>query len=387
MNGKNSVISSRVEALYRDYGKRAKELKDEGKTLIGYVCSFVPVEMISAAGCIPFRIRGDINEPVTKGDTVLETIVCPFIRSCFDLALKGKYDFLSGIVIPHGCDSMTRSYSTWSYSLDLPYAYFLNIPSVVKPASFEFFAEEIKTYKKTLEAFIGHEITEADISQAIKLHNAYRNKIRTIYDFRKSDPPMVSGVEISKILTVGTSLPVEEANALLDEIIEELKTRSEPPLKTGKRILVDGACVDHAGLVKLIEESGASVVAETTCNGMRDTFPLTDEQEDPFTGLARRYLDKINCPKTYRENRAGSFEGNIADRFGDIGRYAEHFHADGAILYVYKYCDPFGFEVPARKAYYNAIDLPLLWIEDLYSSGTMGQIKTRIQAFLEMIEQ
>ena len=387
MNGKNSIISSKVEALYRDYGKRAKELKDEGKTLIGYVCSFVPVEMISAAGCIPFRIRGDINEPITKGDTVLETIVCPFIRSCFDLALKGKYDFLSGIVIPHGCDSMTRSYSTWSYSLDLPYSYFLNIPSVVKPASFEFFAEEIKTYKKTLEAFIGHEITEADISQAIKLHNAYRNKIRTIYDFRKSDPPMVSGVEISKILTVGTSLPVEEANTLLDEIIEELKTRSEPPLKTGKRILVDGACVDHPGLVKLIEESGANVVAETTCNGMRDTFPLTDEQEDPFTALARRYLDKINCPKTYRENRAGSFEGNIADRFGDIGRYADYFNADGAILYVYKYCDPFGFEVPARKAYCEAIDLPLLWVEDLYSSGTMGQLKTRIQAFLEMIEQ
>ena len=387
MNGKNSIISSKVEALYRDYGKRAKELKDEGKKLIGYVCSFVPVEMISAAGCIPFRIRGDINEPITKGDTVLETIVCPFIRSCFDLALKGKYDFLGGIVIPHGCDSMTRSYSTWSYSLDLPYSYFLNIPSVVKPASLEFFAEEIKNYKKTLEAFIGHEITETDISQAIELHNAYRNKIRTIYDFRKSDPPMVSGVEISKILTVGTSLPVEEANALLDEIIMELKTRSESPLKTGKRILVDGACLDHAGLVKLIEESGANVVAETTCNGMRDTFPLTDEQEDPFTALARRYLDKINCPKTYRENNAGSFEGNIADRFGDMGRYAEHFRADGAIMYVYKYCDPFGFEVPARKAYCNTIDLPLLWIEDLYSSGTMGQLKTRIQAFLEMIDQ
>ena len=386
MNGKNSIISSKVEALYRDYGKRAKELKDEGKTLIGYVCSFVPVEMISAAGCIPFRIRGDINEPITKGDSVLETIVCPFIRSCFDLALKGKYDFLSGIVIPHGCDSMTRSYSTWSYSLDLPYSYFLNIPSVVKPASFEFFTEEIKTYKKTLEAFVGHEITKTDISQAIKLHNAYRNKIRTIYDFRKSDPPMVSGVEISRILTVGTSLPVEEANALLEEIIEELKTRSEPPAKTGKRILVDGACLDHAGLVELIEESGANVVSETTCNGMRDTFPLTDENEDPFMALARRYLDKINCPKTYRENSAGSFEGNIADRFGDMGRYAERFHADGAILYVYKYCDPFGFEVPARKAYCDAIDLPLLWIEDLYSSGTMGQLKTRIQAFLEMIE-
>ena len=117
MNAKNSIISSKVESYYKDYGQRARELNGEGKKLIGYVCSFVPVEMITAAGCVPFRIRGDVGEPITKGDTLLETIVCPFVRSCFDLAVKGKYDFLSGVAIPHACDSMTRSYPVWSYSL------------------------------------------------------------------------------------------------------------------------------------------------------------------------------------------------------------------------------------------------------------------------------
>ena len=385
MNVDNSIILSKVDAYYRDYGQRARELKEEGRKIIGYICSFVPVEMITAAGCVPFRIRGNVREPITKGDILLETIVCPFIRSCFDLALKGNYDFLSGVVIPHACDSMTRSYSAWTYSLDLPYSHFINIPSVVKEPSFEFFNEEINTFKKSLEEYTGQEITKDSIENAIILHNSNRRKVRAIYEYRKSDPPMISGVELMKIMIVGTSLPVEEANSLFDEVLEWLNLRREPPLKKGPRILIDGACLDNFELINIIEESGANVVSDTICNGTRDSFPLVDEGGDPINSLSHRYLDKVNCPKTYRDNTSGSFEGDISSRFGDIGRLARDFKIDGAILYVYRYCDPFGFEVPARKAYYRSIDVPLLHLEDQYSTGTIGQLKTRIQAFLEMI--
>jgi benzoyl-CoA reductase/2-hydroxyglutaryl-CoA dehydratase subunit BcrC/BadD/HgdB len=134
-----------------------------------------------------------------------------------------------------------------------------------------------------------------------------------------------------------------------------------------------------------VEELGGNVVADTLCNGARDSLPHTDVGGDPLQALADRYLGKINCPKTYRKNKARTFEGDMASRFGDIGAYAKEFNVDGAILYVYKYCDPFGFEVPARKAYYKSIQVPLLHLEDVYSAGTMGQLKTRVQAFLEMI--
>ncbi len=385
MDADNRLILSKINDYYNDYGQRARELKQEGKKIIGYICSFVPVEMITAAGCVPFRIRGDIGEPITRGDTLLETIVCPFIRSCFDLAMKGRYDFLSGIVIPHACDSMTRSYSTWSYSLDLPYSHFINIPSVVKESSFEFFHEELGTYKKSLEAYTGREITPNDIENAIRLHNSYREKVRAIYEYRKPDPPMISGVELMKILTVGTSLPVEEALSLFDEVLEGLSRQKESPLKKGPRILIDGACLDNIELANILEESGANVVADTICNGTRDSFPLVEEGGDPIHALARRYLDKINCPKTYRDNKSGSFEDDIRYRFGDIGKFARDFKVDGAVLYVYRYCDPFGFEVPARKAFYKSINIPLLYLETQYSTGTIGQLRTRIQAFLEMI--
>ena len=385
MSGTQSNIFPMVERYYKDYGLRAKELKEEGKKIVGYICSFVPLEIITAAGCIPFRVRGDIHEPITVGDTLLETIVCPYYRSCFDLSKKQKYDFLSGLVIPHGCDSMVRSYSVWTYSLPYSYFHFLNIPTVCDESSFEFFAEELNTFRRSLEKFSGKAITDEALAQAIQVHNENRDKVKVLYEFRKSDPPLISGTELTMVLTVGSSLSISEANALFDQVLADIKRREKSPFKKGPRILIDGACLDNIELIKLVEEIGGNVVADTICNGARDYFPRTDMGGNPINALARRYLDKINCPKTYRENKTGTFEGDIAARFGDIGAYAKEFKVNGAILYVYKYCDPFGFEVPARKAYYKSINVPLLYLEDVYSAGTISQLRTRIQAFLEMI--
>ncbi|MBN2033649.1 MAG: 2-hydroxyacyl-CoA dehydratase [Deltaproteobacteria bacterium] len=381
-----TAVMSRVDRYYEDYGLRAKELSREGTKIIGYICSFVPLEMITAAGCVPFRLRGNIREPITKGDTLMETIVCPFIRSCFDLALKGRYDFLSGMVIPHACDSMVRGYSAWSFSLELPYFHFVNIPSVVKESSFEFFQHELNAYRNSLEDLVKKPVTDADLSSAIKVHNQNRTKVRALYEFRKADPPILSGTELSKTLVVAASLPIHESNELLDEVLAEIGTRQESPFQPGPRILIDGPCVDNMELMKIIEDLGGHVVTDTICNGTRDNWPRVNENKAPLTAIANRYLAGINCPKTYRENKAGTFEGDIKARFGDIGYFSKSFKVDGAVLYTYKFCDPFGFEVPARKAYYESIHVPLLYLEDLYSAGTIGQLKTRIQAFLEMIE-
>jgi bcr-type benzoyl-CoA reductase subunit C len=385
MSGTQSGIFSTVENYYKDYGLRAKELKKEGKKMIGYICSFVPLEIISASGCIPFRVRGNIHEPITKGDTLLETIVCPYYRSCFDLSVKQKYDFLSGMVIPHGCDSMVRSYSAWSYSLPYSYFHFINIPTVCGESSSEFFQAELNTFRKSLGKLAGKAITHDDLVRTIRIYNENRDKVRALYEFRKTDPPIISGTELTMVMTVGSSLPIGEFNTLLDQFLAEIGRRKKSPLKKGPRIFIDGACLDNIELIKLVEELGGNVVADTICNGARDYFPRTDEGGDPINALAHRYLDKINCPKTYRENKTGTFEGDIASRFNDIGAYAKEFKVDGAILYVYKYCDPFGFEVPARKAYYQSIHVPLLHLEDVYSAGTISQLRTRIQAFLEMI--
>lgn len=96
--------------------------------MLGYLCAYAPLEMITAAGFIPFRIKGNVRESITRADTEMETIVCPLVRSCFDMTLKGSYDFLDGLVIPHTCDSVSQTYDIWKYTLKLPYCYFVNVP-------------------------------------------------------------------------------------------------------------------------------------------------------------------------------------------------------------------------------------------------------------------
>jgi benzoyl-CoA reductase subunit C len=256
---------------------------------------------------------------------------------------------------------------------------------VCDASSFEFFQAELETFRKSLEKFTGKKITENDLAQAIRLYNENRDRVRAFYELRKSDPPLISGRELTMVLTVLSSLPIQEASGLLDQVLSEVRGREKSSGKKGPRILIDGACIDNIELIQLVEELGGHVVADTICNGARDYFPKTDVGGDPMAALSRRYLDKVNCPKTYRANKANTFEGDMANRFGDIGAYAKEFNVNGAILYVYKYCDPFGFEVPARKSYYQSIHVPLLYLEDVYSAGTMGQLRTRIQAFLEMI--
>jgi benzoyl-CoA reductase/2-hydroxyglutaryl-CoA dehydratase subunit BcrC/BadD/HgdB len=111
-----------------------------------------------------------------------------------------------------------RSYSAWSYSLPFPYFHFVNIPTVCDESSFEFFNAELNTFRKGLEKFVGKPITDDDLACAIKVHNENRQKVRALYEFRKADPPFVSGTELTMVLTVGSSLPIEEANALFDQV-------------------------------------------------------------------------------------------------------------------------------------------------------------------------
>jgi len=373
-----------ADRYYRGYGLRARELKGQGKKIIGYLCAFVPLEIITAAGFVPFRIKGDVNEPITKADTEMETIVCPLVRSCFDMSLKGNYEFLDGIVIPHACDSICRTYDVWKYSLDLAYSHIINMPHSTDEPSLNFYKALLATFRKSLSGFAGKEISDRELTRAIELHNQNRAKVRELYELRKSSPPLISGTEVAKVLIAAMSLPVEESIALLGDVIDEVKQRKDVPAQKQTRIMVVGAQVDSIAFIELIEASGAWVVADDLCPGAREFFSDVDATADPIDGIAERYLLKVKCGRTYREMK-GNYEEYLEDRFGHMSRMIEDFKVDGVVLYIYKYCDPFGFEVPQIKSYIEAKGTPVLYLEDEYSMSTIGRLRTRIQAFLELL--
>ena len=373
-----------VKRHYQDYGNRAKELKAQGRSIIGYLCAYVPVEIISAAGFIPFRIRGDVNEPITKADAQMETLVCPLVRSCFDLALKGKFGFLSGLVIPHACDSMCRTYDIWKYTLDLPFNQMINIPHEISGSSLKFFVNVLETFRKGLEEFSGTRISDESLVGSIESYNQMRSRVVDLYELRKSDPPQISGSDTTKVMMAGAGMPVDEFDAYLTGIIEEVKTGSTRGPEKLPRVMVVGSQIDNTDFIDLIEDSGGAVVVDDLCPGTREYFPQVPIRDNPVQGLAERYLEGINCARTYRK-KSGDYEAYLEERFGHIGKFLKDFSVDGVILYFYKYCDPFGFEVPQLKSYMEAKGIPVLYLEGDYSMAAMGSLRTRIQAFLEMI--
>jgi benzoyl-CoA reductase subunit C len=375
---------AKADAYYREYGSRAKELRAGGKKIIGYLTALGPVEIMTAAGVMPFRLKGNVSEAITKGDAYMETIVCPFIRNVFDAVLKGKYDFLDGLVLPHQCDSIDRTTDVWSDNLKLPYFHFLNVPHVTDGPSVEFMKDILRIFIGTLEKFTGKKVSDDAIAQAVKAHNENRRLMRDLYALRKANQPLISGPEMMKVLVAAMGLPVEESSALIEDVTNEVKQRDAGPAGNKKRIMLIGDQIDDIAIVDAVEGTGALLVMDDLSIGSKMYWSDVDITTDPVQGIAERYLRKLKIPTTY-VGEGNTYEENLEARFGHLKKYITEFKVEGAILFIYKYCDPYGFEVPVFKSFIESAGVPVLYLEDEYSSSTLPRVKTRIEAFLEMI--
>ncbi len=380
---------ARVKEIYQDPSRRAKELRAEGKKVIGYLCLHPVLEMMTALDLVPYRIFGDMREPITKADSCLPTIVCPFLRSSLDLGLKGKYDFLDGVVMAHVCEVAEKTAHIWQIYLNPAYSHFIDTPHTIHKAAQREHKELLKDFKKTLEQFTGEELTPDKLREAVKAHNQQRALVRELYELKKPDPPLISGTETLQVMRALMSLPVEEGSELLRQVISEVKQRQDRPQRKSARLLVWGSIIDDIALIDMIEKAGADVVMDDTCVGSRAYFPDVELTEDPLDGLAYRYLVELKCPRTFREATFGETKkDHIADlesRFGYLKDYAKEWNAKGVILQSIRYCDIHGYEVPGLKDYFDHIGLPNIYLEFDYSEAALAPLRTRVQAFLEMI--
>jgi len=379
----------KVREIYQDRTRRVMELKAAGKKVTGYLCIYPVLEMLTALDIVPYRILGDMREPITKADACLPTIACPFLRSCLDLALKGKYDFLDGVVRAHVCEVGEKSAHIWQTYLNPAYSFFIDTPHTAGEAAVTQHKELLEDFKKTLEEFICKELTTEKLSKAITAHNQQRALVRELYDLRKPDPPLISGTEIIQVMKALTGLPVEEGSELLTQVISEVKERKDGPPQKPARLLVWGSILDDIAVIEMIEELDANVVMDDTCLGSRAYFPDVELTDNPMYSLAYRYLVDIKCPRTFRGNDINAtrkdYMADLESRFGYLKDYAKEWHVNGVILQSVRYCDTHGYEVPSIKDYFASIGLPSIYLEHDYSVPSLAQLRTRVQAFLEMI--
>ena len=373
----------RLEEFYRDRSRRAREWREAGRKVIGYLCCFVPVEIITAFDMLPYRIQGRPGDPIDQADAYIEPMACPFARSCFNLALKGEYDFLDGFVAPHSCDTVERLFPIWRQTKPSPFNHLLNVPHMRGPSSDVFYRRELEYFIQSLEEWSGRKLEPDRLRGAVRLTNRRRAALRGLYELRKSDPPLVSGTEVTRILVAGMGLPVAEHLELVQQALAESQARPPAEAPGLPRLFIWGSEIDDEAFIRLVEESGASVVMDDLCTGTRFFWDDVSETDDPLDGLARQYL-QTRCPRSY-EARTGTREEDLENRFGHLGRFISAWRVDGVIGYIVRYCDTCELEGPDLREYLNEREVPVLMIEDDYSTATMGQLRTRVQAFLEML--
>lgn len=380
---------TRAKEIYRDRSRRVKELKTEGKKIIGYLCLYPPLEMMTALGLVPYRIFGDMRESITAADRGLPVSFCPFARSCLDLGMKGKYDFLDGMVMAHACDPVEKTAHVWELFIKHPYFYFMDVPAATRKRDVGVFKGELETLRETLESFVGEKLSSEELKKSIKIHNEQRVLVRKLYELRRPDPPLISGTETLQTIKAVMSIPVEEGNGLLREVITEVKQRRDGPQKKAARLLIWGSVIDDVSLIEMIERAGANVVIDDTCVGTRAYWTDVELTEDPLDGLAYHYLAEIKCPRTFVEAAHGEIRkdhmADLESRFSYLKDCAEGWNVNAVILQSVKYCEDHGFEVPELKYYLDSLGLPNTYLEHDYAEGSLAPLRTRVEAFLEVI--
>lgn len=379
---------ARAKEIGQERTLRVKELRAEGKRIIGYPCIYVPVEILTAVGSVPFRILGDMREPVIAADRALPTSFCPLMRSCLDVALKGKDEFLDGVVMAHSCDPQEKTARVWESYVSYPYFYFIDVPGTTHKEELLYYRGELDNFKTTLEAFTGQEISADKLNEAIRSHNQQRALVRELYELRKPALPLISGVETVQVIKALASLPVDEGNELLTQVIAEVKERKGSPEEKPVRLLLYGATIDSVAMMEILE-SHADVVMDEHCLGIRAYQRDVKLTDDPLDGLAYHYLAEITAARTYREAVYGEaskdYKADLESRFGYLKKLINEWNVTGVIILLARYCDPFAFEVPSLKDYLDNINVPSIYIEHDYTEGILAPLATRVEAFGEML--
>ena len=353
-----------------------RELKQKGHRIVGYVCTYVPEEIIHAAGLTPVRVLGGEGE-TPQADAHLYSNLCSFVRSAVEGGFQGRYDYLEGLVALNACDHIRRLYDVWSIYLKdkTPFTAILSVPGKISENAIAVYKEELEDFQQKLENHFGTKITPEALRNSIALYNATRSLLDDLYDLRKSAEPSITGSEVMEVILAGMVTPREQYNEQLKALLEALKSRS--PVENADdrvRLLVVGSEMQDVDFIKVIEDLGGLVVTDDLCIGAR-YFRCLVEDGDPLDTLARRYVTKNPCPRMRpQEERIRRLKQEVGD-----------FNVEGVICEVMKFCDMHGAAYPIVKRAMDEIDIPVLKLEREHIMTTMGQIKTRTQAFFESI--
>jgi len=357
--------------------------KEAGGKIVGTFCTNVPEELLLAAGVMPYRIRAPESRDTSEADRHTTYLNCTYCRHVVDEALSGRYDFLDGFVGTNGCDQMRRvsdifravAFREAAARGDF-FLEYVGAPRVpFDPASLAYYRHELERLKQGLESHFRVQITEEMLAASIRKVNDSRRLLRDLYELRKRPHPPVTGAEALSITVASAVTPKEPFQRLLRSLLARLDGRDAAP-NHRKRLFLYGSELDDPAWVQVIEDQGGLVVADGLCFGARMFWDLTDEGGDPMDAVARRTHQRWSCPRMVDRAR----------RQERVREMVRDWNADGIVGERIVFCQLWGSEKVMTDLEARERGTPTLWLEREYRLGGTGQMKTRVQAFLESME-
>ena len=360
----------------------------EGQLALGYNCYYIPEVLLNLPGCFSSRLRTPNSGTAEIASYYMTNRNCPYVRCILERAIEGGFNYLNALFGAEGCAAMERMEE--HFALLKPVKNDRFITTIIDPpmkgdrTSLDYYKAQLKA--KVLDALrdsFGVDTSDDAIRAAIEKHNRLCRVITEIGDLRKAENPVITGYEYHVIVLVSQVCPHDLILPYLEETLAELKTRrpeAEFPFRA--RVVLAGSEIDDPEFTKLLESCGAMVVADRYCFG---TFPGREEikihgGETAFDAVCRHYLHHNQCVRFMDGAK-------IDQRHSELRRLAEDYGADGIIYESMKFCEFWSYEkVLASHVLQHEMGIPCCTIEKEYTLGSVGQLRTRFQAFVESLE-
>ncbi len=355
----------------------AKEWRERtGGKIIGYFCTYVPEELLYAAGILPVRILGthevqDVTEPH------IFAMFCPFCRDCLAQGLKGRFDYLDGIAIAQSCLHIRQTFTSWQKHVPVDYSYYLPMPHHVQsPRATPFLTKELEVFKDSLEKWLGKKIDDQAIDQAIEIYNRNRQLIWRVYETRKSESPPLTGEEAMELVLSSQMVDKQDHNAALETLLTRLAER-EVTRPCGTRLMILGSEDDDIKFVRMVESCGATFVTDDHCTGTRYFWNDVEPAGNRLQCIADRYVKRVPCPSKDWPRRT---------RVQHVLELARAYDVQGALVIQQKFCDPHELDIPALTRALNEAGVKTLFLE-FDVTVPIGQFRVRVEAFLEILQE
>ncbi|WP_346877993.1 double-cubane-cluster-containing anaerobic reductase [Clostridium sp. UBA5712] len=359
----------------------AKKLKDENIPLVGVFCTYMPQELPLAMGASVVSLCSMSDETIAEAEKELPRNLCPLIKSSYGFAKTDKCPFFyfSDLVVGETtCDGKKKMYE---YLSEFKPVHVMELPNSQSEEGLKLWKKEVIKFKEVLEKQFETTISDENIKKAIKLKNEERKALKAFYGLGKLDPPAILGQDMFKVL-YGTTFKFDKAEVPKEiyALSEKIKGEYEVEKKYEKkpRILITGCPIGGATekVIKAIEDNGAHVVAFENCTGAKAIDELVDENNpDIYDAIARKYLN-IGCScMTPNPNRTEL-----------LNRMIDEYKVDAVVDVVLQACHTYSVETLQIKRFVNNTKkIPYISIETDYSTADIGQLNTRMAAFIEML--